>query len=267
MDYTIIKNLAKGGQKQVWLAELKDGSATRVVVKQAVISSSVSLQRMLREYTLLHQMDNPYFPKNYDAGFDLPTTTLTTVEEYIEGDTLQNKKGDYTEWASISSLLLRMIDGMEVVWSKNIVHRDLKPANIMIRPDGSPCIIDFGIARFLDMESLTNTLSPAGPRTPLYASPEQMRNDKHLIDMRTDFFAMGIIALELFLGVHPYDPSVVKDSGLTVIDNLRNGKYAVSTSAIAEDARFTSLASHLLQPQAYMRPRDFIQLRQLIKSL
>lgn len=267
IDYTIIKELAKGGQKQVWLAELSDGSTTKVVVKQSVISSSGNLQRMVREINLLRQLDSYYFPKNYDANFDITSMTLTTVEEYIEGDTLQNKNKDYTDWASISNLLLQLIDGMEIVWKKNIVHRDLKPANIIIRPDGSPCIIDFGIARFLEMESLTNTLSPSGPRTPLYASPEQMRNEKHLIDMRTDFFALGIVVMELFLGIHPFDPTIVKNSGLTVIDNLRDGKYAVRSSTVSEDARFTELAKHLLQPQAYMRPRDYNQLRQLVKSL
>lgn len=267
IGYTIIRDLARGGQKQVSLAELSDGSATQVVVKTSFISSSISLQRMVREFTLLRQLDNAYFPKNYDASFDMTTMTLTTVEEYIEGDTLQNKRGDYTDWPSVKGLLLKLIKGMELVWKKNIVHRDLKPANIIIRPDGSPCIIDFGIARFLDMESLTNTLSPAGPRTPLYASPEQMRNDKHLIDMRTDFFALGIVALELYLKVHPFDPSIVRDSGLTVVDNLRDCKYATSTSSVPEDKRFTELANHLLQPQAYMRPRDYNQLRQLINSL
>lgn len=267
IKYTIIKDLARGGQKQVSLAKLSDGLATQVVVKTSVISSSISLQRMVREFKLLRQLDNPYFPKNYDAGFDMTTMTLTTVEEYIEGDTLQNKRSDYTDWSSISNLLLKLIEGMEQVWKMKIVHRDLKPANIIIRPDGSPCIIDFGIARFLDMESLTNTLSPTGPRTPLYASPEQMRNDKHLIDMRTDFFALGIVAMELYLGVHPFDPSIVKNTGLTVVDNLRDGKYATSTSNVAEDVRFNELAKHLLQPQAYMRPRDYNQLRQLINSL
>lgn len=267
IGYTIIKDLARGGQKQVCLAKLSDETAAQVVVKTSVISSSISLQRMVREFTLLRQLDNPYFPKNYDAGFDMTTMTLTTVEEYIDGDTLQNKRNDYTDWSSIRGLLLQLIEGLELVWKMNIVHRDLKPANIIIRPDGSPCIIDFGIARFLDMESLTNTLSPSGPRTPLYASPEQMRNDKHLIDMRTDFFALGIVALELYLGVHPFDPAIVKDSGLTIIDNLRDGKYATSTSAVPEDGRLTELSKYLLQPQAYMRPRDYNQLRQLINSL
>lgn len=222
---------------------------------------------MIREINLLRNINNTYFPKNYDANFDISSMTLTTIEEYIEGDTLQHRADEFTDWTSIKELLLQLIDGLETVWKMNIVHRDLKPANIIIRPDGSPCIIDFGIARFLDMDSLTNTLSPSGPRTPLYASPEQLRNDKHLIDMRTDFYALGIVVLELYLRNHPFDPAIVADSELTVLDNLQAGKYAVSTPLVQEDARMTTLAKRLLQQQAYMRPRDYNQLRELINSL
>lgn len=267
MKYNIIRDIATGGQKQVSLAKIVDETARIVVVKKASIASTTSLERMIREFMLLRKLDSSYFPKNFDAKFDITTMTLTTVEEYIEGETLQNRKQDFACWSSISELLLRLIDGLEIIWRMNIVHRDLKPENIIIRPDGSPCIIDFGIARFLEMDSLTNTLSPSGPRTPLYASPEQIRNDKHLIDMRTDFYALGIISMYLFLQEHPFSPTIVKDSGLTILDNLREGRYAVSTAKIPEDPRFTILADHLLQRQAYMRPRDYNQLRQLIKSL
>ena len=265
INYKIIKPIAKGGQKSVSLAELEN--RTKVVVKVAPIASTSGLQRMVRECSLLRQLDNSYFPKNYDAGLDIGSMTLTTVEEYIEGDTLQARAKDFSSRDSIKELLLDLVDGLEVVWKMNIVHRDLKPANIIIRPNGSPCIIDFGIARFVDLDSLTDTLSPIGPNTPLYASPEQMNNSKHLIDMRTDFFALGIIALELYLGIHPFDPTVVPNSELTILDNLRKGKYATSTCSVPEDATMTAVATQMLQQQAYMRPRDYNQLRQLINTL
>lgn len=263
--YNIIKPIAQGGQKSVSLAELNDG--TKVVVKVAPIVTTSGLQRMVRECSLLRQLDNTYFPKNYDAGLDIGAMTLTTVEEYIEGDTLMNRSKDFSDKASIKKLLLQMIEGLEIVWNMNIVHRDLKPANIIIRPDGSPCIIDFGIARFLDLDSLTDTLSPIGPNTPLYASPEQMTNSKHLIDMRTDFYALGIIALELYLGVHPFDTSVVPNTELTILDNMRKDKYATSTAIVNEDAGMTELARHLLQHQPYMRPRNYTQLKQVVNNL
>ena len=265
VNYKVIKPIAKGGQKSVSLAELEDG--TLVVVKVAPIASTSGLQRMIRECSLLRTLDNSYFPKNYDSGLDIGSMSLTTIEEFIDGDTLMARKKDFSTKASIKQLLLQLVDGLEVVWKMNIVHRDLKPANIIIRPDNSPCIIDFGIARFLDMDSLTDTLSPIGPNTPLYASPEQMNNSKHLIDMRTDFYALGIIALELYLGVHPFDPAIVPDSELTILDNLRKGKYATSTTSVAEDAAISNMARQLLKQQPYMRPRDYNQLRQLINTL
>ena len=79
ISYKIIKPIAKGGQKSVSLAELDDG--TQVVVKVAPIASTSGLQRMVRECTLLRQLDNSYFPKNYDAGLDIGSMSLTTVEE------------------------------------------------------------------------------------------------------------------------------------------------------------------------------------------
>lgn len=61
---------------------------------------------------------------------------------------------------AIFQLMSHLIEGLSIIWDKGIVHRDLKPENIIIREDGKPCIIDLGIARFLDQESLTNTLAP-----------------------------------------------------------------------------------------------------------
>lgn len=115
------------------------------------------------------------------------------------------------------------------------------------------------------MESITNTLQNMGPCTPLYASPEQLRNEKAMIDPRTDFYALGIIALELYLKCHPFDPTIV-GSGM-LFDNLMAGKYATHTSTIPEDASVVAMAKHLLCVQPYMRPRTVSQLRNLINSL
>lgn len=180
------------------LFSCKEYPSLKVVVKDAKINSTSSLQRMIREVNLLKQLDSPYFPKNYGSSFDVFTMTMTIIEEYIEGDTLRLKMDNYQDWNSIKSWLNSMIDGLQIVWNMNIVHCDLKPENIIIKTDGSPCIIDFGIARFLDLESITNTLNLRGPNTPLYASPEQLKNEKHIIDMRTDFYALGIILLEMY---------------------------------------------------------------------
>lgn len=264
-EFNIGAQIAKGGQKVVYSAVCKTDPNIQVVIKDAQVNSAASLQRIMREINFLCSLDSPFFPKNYGSNFDMMTMTMTIIEERIEGETLRSVMSNYSDWASIKALLLQLIDGLEIVWSKNVVHRDLKPENILIRPNGTPCIIDFGIARFLDMESITNTLQNMGPCTPLYASPEQMRNDKAMIDPRTDFYALGIIALELYLKCHPFDPTIV-GSGM-LFDNLIAGKYATCTMTIPEDKSVATLAKHLLCVQPYMRPRTVTQLRNLINSL
>ena len=264
-ELDIVRQIAKGGQKVVYLATKKDSPDEKVVIKEANITSAASLQRIMREVNFLSSIDSPYFPKNLGSSFDLKSMTITIIEEFVEGNTLRNNMQNYSDWPSIKALLNQLIDGLSLVWARHVVHRDLKPENIIIKPDGRPCIIDFGIARFLDIDSITNTLQQMGPCTPLYASPEQLRNDKTSIDLRTDFYALGIIALELYLQQHPFHPDVV--GGGMLYDNLLQGKYALSSATKIEDEHLTNLANNLLQVQPYMRPRTIEQLRNLINTI
>lgn len=146
---------------------------------------------------------------------------------------------------------------------KNIVHRDLKPENIIIRPSGIPCIIDLGIARFIDLESLTKTISPIGPCTPPYAAPEQLTNNKSSIDPRTDFFGLGIIALELFLGIHPFDPAVVGNH-FSIVENIMQNKYVVETTLVSSYGALIEFAKGTLQIQPYNRFRNYKMLNAFI---
>jgi serine/threonine protein kinase len=90
-------------------------------------------------------------------------------------------------------------------FSHDLVHRDLKPDNIMFQEDGvTPMVVDFGLVRDLSSTSITGTWLPMGPGTPYYSAPEQLNNDKELINWRTDQFALGVLLTECILGYHPY---------------------------------------------------------------
>jgi len=209
-DCKIVKELPQGGQKTVHLAnhpELGD-----VVIKRGAIKSFTSLERIKREVELLSELESDYYPKQHHFGIDFKTKQFEIVESYIQGKPLREAMTEFNTVKEIFTLLNFLAKGLSIIWDQNIVHRDLKPENIIIKPNGIPCIIDLGIARFLDLESLTKTISPMGPCTPIYASPEQLANNKNLIDPRTDFFALGIIGLELFLGIHPFDPIYVNNA-------------------------------------------------------
>jgi serine/threonine protein kinase len=262
-ECNIIKELAVGGQKTVHLAE--HPTAGKVVIKKGAIKSFTSLERIKREVDLLSELKSNFYPQQYHFNIDVKTKEFEIVEEYIEGNVLRVAMNQFKSPKQIFGLLNGLTQGLSIIWDRNIVHRDLKPENIIIRPDCVPCIIDLGIARFLDLEALTKTISPMGPCTPIYASPEQLTNNKNAIDPRTDFFCLGIIALELYLGIHPFDPTVVGNQ-YSIVENILQNKYIASTSSVNLDAGLADLASKTLQTQPYHRFRNHNMLNEFISQ-
>ncbi|NLK47604.1 MAG: serine/threonine protein kinase [Bacteroidales bacterium] len=260
-DCTIIKELPQGGQKIVHLAE--HSKVGKVVIKEGTIKSFTSLERIKREVELLSELESDFYPKQHHFNIDVKTKKFEIVEDYIEGKVLREVMTEFKTTKEIFTLFNSLIKGLSVIWDKNIVHRDLKPENIIIRPNGMPCIIDLGIARFLDLESLTKTISPMGPCTPIYAAPEQLANNKNLIDPRTDFFSLGIIVLELYLGVHPYDPACVGNQ-FSIVENIMQNKYVVETDTKKRDGVIVELANKTLQTQPYERFRNYKMLNAFI---
>jgi serine/threonine protein kinase len=257
----VIKDLPKGGQKTVQLAEHPE--VGRVVIKRGDIRSFTSLERIKREVELLSELKSEYYPQQYQFNIDVKKKEFEIVEDYIEGKVLRETMGAYRNPKEIFELLNLITKGLSIIWDKNIVHRDLKPENIIIRPNGKPCIIDLGIARFLDLESLTKTISPMGPCTPIYAAPEQLTNNKGIIDPRTDFFGLGIIALELYLGIHPFDPAVVGNH-FSIVENILQNKFVVESKEVSRDPTMVEFAAKTLQTQPYNRFRNFAMLNDFI---
>lgn len=253
-DCNVIKVLAQGGQKIVYLAEHPEIGT--VVIKRGSIKSFTSLERIKREVELLSELKSEYYPQQYHFNIDFKTKEFEIVEDYIEGKVLRESMEKFKTAEEIFNLLHFLVKGLSIIWDKNVVHRDLKPENIIIRTNGLPCIIDLGIARFLDLESLTKTISPMGPCTPIYAAPEQLINNKNLVDPRTDFFGLGIIALELYLGVHPFDPVYVNNH-YSIVENIMQNKYIVETNIKSRDATLEEFASKILQTQPYRRFRNY----------
>lgn len=236
-----------------------------VVIKKGTIKSFTSLERIRREVELLSELDSEFYPKQYHFNIDIKLKEFEIIESYIEGSTLRESLPTFNNQEAIFTLLELLIEGLSIIWDKNIVHRDLKPENIIIRPNGKPCIIDLGIARFIDLEALTQTISPFGPCTPLYASPEQLTNNKNIIDQRTDFYVLGILALELYIGKHPFDPSIVGGE-YSVIENIMCNKYVTSTDKVPQNKKINDLISKILRIQPYERFRNYKIFNEYLKQ-
>jgi len=100
-----------------------------------------------------------------------------------------------------------------------LVHRDIKPENIMFRHgENSPILVDFGIVRDIDATSLTQAFIGVGPGTPYYASPEQLNNQKSMINWRSDQFGLGVTLCYAHLQMHPFQyPGEPLNSTETII--------------------------------------------------
>lgn len=242
--------IKKGGQKEVYSAIHADLGI--VAYKLGSYSGASSLERINREVEFLKRTDSPTYPKNYGFYVDTSTCTFHILEEFIQGSALSACSQSYRAEPEIIGLVKRIVSALSLLWDGGIVHRDLKPDNLMIRPNGDLVVIDLGIARFLNLDSLTVSLGLRGPCTPLYASPEQLTNQKRAIDQRCDFFAIGIIALELFLRHHPFDPKKVGNNN-SFHENILAGLYVRPTLGANCSAAFCQLANGLLSVQPYRR--------------
>ncbi len=251
-----VEPLAEGGQKRVYSALHPVHGA--VVIKHGEYRVASTLERITREVELLRELDSPYFPRHYDFLIEPIKREFLVIEEHLDASELSVVADRFTDDPTILRLIRKLVCALDQLWSRNVVHRDIKPANILITPSGDPRVIDLGIARFLDDSSLTADVLPSGPGTPLYAAPEQLINRKAMIDQRTDFFLLGVLALELHLGHHPFDPFHVGGPD-SLIDNVMQGHFVQPRED--SDPVLAAFVRGVVHPKSFRRIRDVPRLR------
>jgi serine/threonine-protein kinase len=196
--------LSEGGQKEVFSgAHATDGA---VVLK--IYHPQTDLSRVVREIQAVQGVGSPRVPKIFEVG--TKNTHIGDVvwvrEEQISGENLRQvlrKKGTLS-LQQVLKLGRQILEALADAENVRIVHRDVKPANIIVDCSGDAWLLDFGLARHLDLTSLTATSDYYGPCTPGYAPPEQFRNRKSEIDARADLFALGVTLYECSEGVNPF---------------------------------------------------------------
>jgi serine/threonine protein kinase len=131
---------------------------------------------------------------------------LLSVEEFLSGGTLTSRiESGLLSGPEARGIGRQLVSAVAHIASHDLVHRDIKPDNILFRADGvTPVIVDFGLVRDLVGTSLTQTWLMRGPGTPFFAPPEQLRNEKTMIDWRSDQFSVGVVLAMGAFGFHPY---------------------------------------------------------------
>ena len=175
-NYTIIREVGKGGMGSVYEAKSPNGKRVALKMMSAKAAACPDYREMFdHEVSSLRKLSHPSIVNIVDEPFSDSNGNLYLPMEFIEGNTIsqivQNPAhGPYSEDEAIS-LFSQLLDVFTYIHRNSCIHRDVKPSNIMIRPDGSVCVIDFGIAK----DSKTSTGKTIGRvvGTDGYMSPEQ----------------------------------------------------------------------------------------------
>lgn len=197
----IVSTFPKSGQKQALL--VKHNQYGLVMLK--IVDGNN--ERVKREIQIVSDNNFENVPRIMEVGeYDISGQKgLYLFEEYIDGMSLREyidkHKMNLEEALKLTEQILKIIVQME---KKHIVHRDIKPDNILRSKSGEWYLIDFGIARALDMNSLTLTAMRVGPHTPGYGAPELFQYVKKDIDSRADIFSLGVVVFEAVTGTHPF---------------------------------------------------------------
>ena len=205
--YKILNKIGQGGMSTVYLAMNERANkqwAIKEVRKDGVADYEVVRQSLIVETDMLKQLSHPYLPSIVDVIEEQGRFLI--VMDYIEGNTLSRALQEYgaqpqeyvIEWAR------QLCDVLGYLHTRKppIIYRDLKPANIMLRPDGSITLIDFGTARTYKRENIEDTTC-LGTRG--YAAPEQF-GGRGQTDARTDIYCLGTTLYHLVTGHNPCEP-------------------------------------------------------------
>lgn len=205
--YKILSKIGQGGMSTVYLAMNERAHKTWAIKefrKDDVIKSQVSMLSIKTETELLRNLSHPNLPSIADI-IDYEGSILI-VMDYVEGNTLNKALKEYgaqpqeyvIEWAE------QLCDVLQYLHSQDppIIYRDLKPSNIMLKPDGTIVLIDFGTARQYKDENIEDTTC-LGTRG--YAAPEQFGGQGQT-DARTDIYCLGATMYHLVTGNNPSEP-------------------------------------------------------------
>lgn len=202
--YRLIKKVGEGEIAKVYLAKKKDDglqAAIKILEPRLHKKNKEIAGRFLQEMETMRRLDHPNIVTIYGSG-NIDTYYYLVMEYLQESlrDKIQAAKGKRFDPQDLN-ILKYIAAALKYAHERGIIHRDIKPTNIMFRPDNTPVLVDFGLAKLEHaVERLTETGITVG--TPDYMSPEQIEGLK--LDGRADFYSLGVIFYEMLVGDVPY---------------------------------------------------------------
>src|SRR5919109_1868174 len=200
--FRLEERIGSGGMSSVYRA-LDETLQRQVAIKlmnREIATDSDQLERFRREARAVAQLNHPHVVTVIDAGEDEGAPYI--VFEYVEGETLKDRirRNGRLPVAEAVAYAIEIARALECAHSHRLVHRDVKPQNVLIDPDGRAKVTDFGIARSLEAQGLTDTGRVLG--TTDYVSPEQAMGED--VDERSDVYSLGVVLYEMLTGDVPF---------------------------------------------------------------
>ncbi len=220
--YRLLRELGRGGNGVVYLAEATpadaparpEGAEPRyfaIKLLSSWLASPTAHDRLRREGAALRRLDHPGIAHWVETGAIQRggSEQIYLVLEYIEGKNLREHLADLLTGQRADAALALFVQIVEAVahaHAQGIVHRDLKPENVIVDLQGRAKVIDFGLARLLELDSESAQLTQAGQivGTLGYLSPEQADPTRGPTDARSDVYALGVLGYEMLTGAYPY---------------------------------------------------------------
>ncbi|MBV9670921.1 MAG: serine/threonine protein kinase, partial [Acidobacteriales bacterium] len=204
--YRIEAQIASGGMGTVFRAVRADDEYNKQVAIKLVSIGAMSQQAaelFRRERQVLAGLEHPNIARLLDGG-TTPDGVPYIVLEYVDGQRVTS----YAAAHALSveqklNLFLKVCSAVQYAHQHLVIHRDIKPANILVTPAGEPKLLDFGIAKIVELDASGQaTMTALQALTPEYASPEQLLGKS--ITTATDVYSLALVLYELLTGVHPF---------------------------------------------------------------
>ena len=211
--YRIISKLGEGGMGEVYLArdtKLERNVAVKLLADE-LSKNPDRLQRFIQEARAASALNHPNILTIYEVGETDGKHYIAT--EHIEGETLRRLIMQGLNTREALDAIVQVASALAAAHQAGIIHRDIKPENVMLRPDGIAKVLDFGLAKLTEIQTLSSdTSAPTVARkdtnpgtimgTVQYMSPEQARGK--IVDARTDVFSLGVVLYEMIAGRVPF---------------------------------------------------------------